>query len=181
MGFASANLLCRGQEKRTMRERKVWIECSSAKINEPRRQEGKTKMRPLTWLLLPLLAAAPVLAKPKVDVRIKVNDQIANRHIRSDQRLSARGPWAVTTPTLLSDNVYFANVTVHSANAEAVAKNELQWCITGDFPLDRATEYHGTLRGDNLEIEFPQKNGKINKEHFEIFDHKWRNLTDLSH
>ena len=82
--------------------------------------------------------------------------------------------------TTLYGIVFFANVTLRSDNAEAVAKNNGQWCITGDIELDRATEYHGTLNGENLEIEFPQKNGKIKKEHYEIFDHKWRKLIELT-
>jgi hypothetical protein len=68
---------------------------------------------------------------------------------------------------------------VFSKNAEAVAKNDGQWCITGDTQLDRGAEYQGTLNGNNLEIEIPQKNGKTKKKSFDVIDRKWRKLSDL--
>jgi len=80
---------------------------------------------------------------------------------------------------LIYGTVYFLNVTVLSDNAEAVAKSNGQWCITGDTNLDKNTEYHGTLNGHDLVLEVPQKNGKIKKKNFEILDHKWRKLADL--
>ena len=75
--------------------------------------------------------------------------------------------------------VFFVNVIVLSDNAEAVAKNNGQWCISGDTELDTNTEYHGTLDGNTLNLEIVQKNGKIKKKSFEILDHKWRKLADL--
>jgi hypothetical protein len=65
-----------------------------------------------------------------------------------------------------------------SDNAEAVAKNSGQWCIKGDTLLG-AIDYKGTLEGNSLEIEVPQKNGKIKKIAFGIFDRKWHKLSDL--
>jgi hypothetical protein len=40
-------------------------------------------------------------------------------------------------------------------------------------------DYKGTLEGNSLEIEVPQKNGKIKKIAFGIFDRKWHKLSDL--
>ena len=40
-------------------------------------------------------------------------------------------------------------------------------------------EYHGTLDGNTLEIEIPQKNGKTKKKSYVVFDHKWRKLADI--
>jgi hypothetical protein len=133
-------------------------------------------MRPSLWLLLPLLAASPLLAKPKVDVRIKVTDEIAKD--RAQDSLS-KGTGSSMSTTFYG-TVFLLNVTVLSDNAEAVAKNNGQWCISGDIELDGATEYHGTLNGNNLIIEILQKNGKIKKQTFEIIDHKWRKLSDMT-
>jgi hypothetical protein len=127
-------------------------------------------------LLLLLLAASPLWAKPKVDVRIKIDDEIVKE--RPQDQLSRGG--GASIPTSIYGSVYFLNVTVLSDNAEAVAKNNGQWCIQGDIELDKRTEYHGTLDGNNLELEIPQKNGKTKKKNFEIFDHKWRKLIELT-
>ena len=133
-------------------------------------------MRSFLWLLLTLLAASPLLAKPKVDVRIKVNEEIAKD--RAQDSLS-KSPGSSMSTTFYG-TVFLLNVTVLSDNAEAVAKNNGQWCISGDIELDSATEYHGTLNGNDLNLEIPQKNGKIKKVTFEIFDHKWRKLSDIT-
>jgi hypothetical protein len=133
------------------------------------------KMRPPTWFLLLLLAASPLWAKPKVDVRVKVNDGIGKN--RPQDSLAPIG--GVYAGPVDFRTVFFLNVTVLSGNAEAVAKNNGQWCITGDTELDNATEYHGTLDGNKLELEIPQKNGKTKKKNFEILDHTWRKLSDL--
>jgi hypothetical protein len=133
-------------------------------------------MRSLTGLFLLLLAAAPLWAKPKVEVRIKIDDQIIKE--RPKDSLSRGG--GASIPTTIYGVIYFLNVTVLSDNAEAVAKNDGKWCISGDTELDKATEYHGTLDGVHLELELPQKNGKTKKKNFEVFDHKWRKLIDLT-
>lgn len=78
----------------------------------------------------------------------------------------------------MGDQVFYLNVTVLSDNSEAVAKNNGQWCIKGDDLLS-SFEYHGTLEGNNLEIEIPQKNGKTKKRSYVVFDRKWRKLSDL--
>jgi hypothetical protein len=132
-------------------------------------------MRRLTWLLLALLTAAPIYAKPKVDVRVKVNDGIGRDH--ATDSLSKNG--AASTLNTTFNTIWFLNVTVLSENSEAVAKNNGQWCISGDAALDVNGEYPGTLDGNSLEIQMPLKNGKTKKLHFEIFDHKWRKLADL--
>lgn len=139
-----------------------------------RPRKGKTNVRPLTFLLL--LAASPLLAKPKVEVRIKIDDEIVKD--RPQDSLSKGGGPSI--PTTLYGSIYFLNVTMLSDNAEAVAKNKGQSYISGDIELDKATEYHGTLDGNKLELEIPQKNGKTKKKNFEIFDHKWRKLIDLT-
>jgi hypothetical protein len=133
-------------------------------------------MRPLTCVLLFLLAASPLWPKPKVEVRIKIDDQIIKE--RRQDSLSRGG--GASIPTTIFGVIYFLNVTVLSDNAEAVAKNNGKWCISGDTEMDKTTEYHGTLDGDRLELEIPQKDGKTKKKTFEVFDHKWRKLVDLT-
>jgi hypothetical protein len=133
-------------------------------------------MRSPTWLLLLLLAASPIWAKPKVDVRVRVNEGIARQ--RPQDSLS-KGGGVGSGGGLIYGTVYFLNVTVLSDNAEAVARNNGQWCITGDTGLAKNAEYQGTLKGNDLVLEVPQKNGKIKKKNFEILDHKWRKLADL--
>lgn len=131
-------------------------------------------MKYLTWLFLVLLTAAPVCAKPKVDVRVKVNEGM--RKDRAGDSLSKSG--ATPNNTFLA-TVWFMNVSVTSDHAEAVAKNNGQWCITGDAALDVNGEYQGTLDGNSLDIQVAAKDGKTKKLHFEVFDHKWRQLSDL--
>jgi len=133
-------------------------------------------MRLLTGLLVLILVALPIWAKPKTDVRIKIDDQIIKERPRDS--LSRGG--GATMPTTLYGSIYFLNVTVLSDNAEAVAKNNGQWCISGDIELDKATEYYGTLNGNSIELEIPQKDGKTKRKTFEVFDHKWRKLIDLT-
>jgi hypothetical protein len=138
------------------------------------------KMRSLAPLLLPLLAlqlllcATAVSAKPKVDVRVTVNDGIG-KNLPQDS-LSRNGS-ALSGP-LVGAQVFYLNVTVRSDNAEAVAKNNGQWCIKGDALLG-ALQYHGTLSGNDLELQVPQPNGKIKKTTFVVYDHKWRKLSDM--
>src|ERR1700674_5500537 len=133
-------------------------------------------MRPRTCLLLLLLAASPLWAKPKVEVRNKIKDEIVKD--RPQDSLSKGG--GASMSTTLYGQIYFLNVTVLSANVEAVAKNNGKWCISGDIELEKATEYHGTLSGNTLELEIPQKDGKTKKKTFEVFDHKWRKLVELT-
>jgi hypothetical protein len=132
-------------------------------------------MKSAIWLLL-LLTAAPLWAKPKVDVRVKVNEGIGRDSVRG--ALSKNGS-SNSPADVIFATVYYLNVTVSSDNAEAVAKNDGQWCIRGDDALDVNGEYRGTLDGNNLEIQFPIKNGKTKKLHFDILDHKWRTLSEL--
>ncbi len=133
-------------------------------------------MRLLTGSLLLLLAALPLWAKPKIEIRIKIDDQIIKERPRDS--LSKGG--GASIPTTLYGTIYFLNVIVLSDNAEAVAKNSGKWCISGEIELDRATEYHGTLNGNSIELEIPQKDGKTKRNTFEVFDHKWRKLIDLT-
>jgi hypothetical protein len=124
--------------------------------------------------LLVILATSPVLAKPKVEVRIKVNEGIG-KNLPQDS-LSRTGS-SMDAP-LNSGQVFYLNVTVLSDNADAVAKNNGQWCIKGDTLLG-SIEYRGILDGNSIEIEIPQPNGKTKKQTFGIFDHKWRKLADI--
>lgn len=132
-------------------------------------------MKPLTWLFLLLLAASPLWAKPKVDVRVKVEDGVGVD--RAKDSISRVG--GASSATTIYTTVFYLNVTVLSDNPEAVAKNNGQWCISGDTGLEKATEYHGTLDGNNLELEIPQKNGKTKKKSFDVIEHKWKKLSDI--
>jgi len=126
-------------------------------------------MKRLTWFLLALLTVAPLGAKPKVDVRVKVNDSY----------VSNRPTEAFRTGAIYTDVWYF-NVTVLSDNAQAVAQNNGQWCLSGDTRIEIGSEYQGTLDGNSIDIQVPDKNGKTKKLHFEIKDHKWRKLAEIN-
>lgn len=155
---------------------KIRVELRIAGIH----MEAKVKLRPLSLLFLPLLAfrfllCSPTLsAKPKVDVKVVVNDGIG-KNVSQDS-LSRTG--GAMDGALGGTQVFYLNVTVHSDNAEAVAKNNGQWCIKGDALLG-SLQYHGTLSGNDLELEVPQPNGKIKKMTFVVYDHKWRKLSDM--
>jgi len=131
----------------------------------------------LQWMALGLVFASPCLsAKPKVEVRVKVNEAVAkNQPADSLSRLGRSYDAPLPQPT-----VWFMNVTVSSDHAEAVAQNNGQWCLKGegDSMLSSLT-YQATLSGNDLEIEVPQPNGKVKKVHFVIYDHKWRKLSDF--
>jgi hypothetical protein len=118
------------------------------------------------------LSAAP--AKPKVAITITVNDGIG-RNLPQDS-LSRTG--SSMDGALGGTQVFYLNVTVRSDNAEAVATSNGQWCIKGDALLGSLT-YHGTLSGNDVELEVPQPNGKIKKMSFVVYDRKWRKLSDL--
>jgi len=126
-------------------------------------------------LALLLLAAPGLLAKPKVEVRISAHEGVA-WYPHGDSLNKYNNPSA---GTLGVNQVFFFNVTVFSDNKEAVAKNNGQWCIKGDIQLG-SFDYHGTLDGNDLELEIPQKNGKTKKVTFKIIDRKWRNLSDFT-
>lgn len=132
-------------------------------------------MKCLTWFLVILLTAAPLGAKPKVDVRVKVNEGL--RKDRAGDSLSKGG--GATLGNTFTTGVWFMNITVMAENFDAVAKNNGQWCITGDAALNVNGEYQGTLDGNSLDVQIPGKDGKNKKVHFEVFDHKWRKLSDL--
>jgi hypothetical protein len=121
-----------------------------------------------------LLFSSAVLAKPKVDITLTVNDGIGKN--APQDSLSRTG--GSMDGALGGVQVFYLNVTLHSDNAEAVAKNSGQWCIKGDALLSSLT-YHGTLSGNDLELEVPQSNGKIKKMTFVVYDHKWRKLSDM--
>lgn len=138
----------------------------------------KTKL--LAVFLLPLLAWPLLLCqpsfagKPKVDIQVKVNEGIG-KNPPADS-LSRTG--SSYDGSLQSASVYYLNVVVTSDNADAVAKSNGQWCIKGDYLLGSLT-YHGTLSGNDLELEVPQPNGKVKKMSFVVYDHKWRKLADI--
>jgi hypothetical protein len=131
-------------------------------------------------LILPLLALqlslcpAALSAKPKFDVRVRVNEGIG-KNLPQDS-LSRTG--SMNDGALGAVQVYFLNVTVLSDNADAIAQNNGQWCIKGDTFLGSLT-YQATLSGNDLVVEVPQPNGKIKKISFVVYDHKWRKLSDL--
>ena len=137
-------------------------------------ERKRVKMRTLGWTLLLLLAAAPLWARPKVAVRVSVNDGFAKKE-SPDSLSSTHSSYE---GGLIPGSDYFLNVTVLSDNADAVAKNNGQWCIKGE-PILGSIEYRGTLDGNTLEIEVPQKNGKTKRKTFVIFDHKWRKPSDI--
>jgi hypothetical protein len=126
-------------------------------------------------LALQLLFGSPIFSgKPKVEVRVKVDDGIGKfppQDSLSKSNLSVQGP-------LQSAEIFYFNVTVAFDNAEAVAQNKGQWCIKGDGLLG-SLDYHATLSGNDLVIEVPDKNGKIHKMSFVIYDRKWRKLADI--
>ena len=134
-------------------------------------------------MLLLLLAAAPLCAKPKVAVLVMVKEGMGKDYVQ-DSLAKNGNPIGVDNlggqgTGIIYGRVYYINVTVLSNDAAAVAKNNGQWCIKGDTELD-FFDYNGTLDGNRLEVEIPQKNGKIKKAKFDIVDHKWRKLSDFA-
>lgn len=138
------------------------------------------RIRPLASFLVPLLVfqmllcSASLPAKQKVEVRIKVNEGIG-KYPPQDSLNKYNSPLG---GPLQAAEIFYFNVTVLSDNTEAVSKNNGQWCIKGDTDLS-SIEYHGALSGNDLVIEIPQKNGKVTKANFAVFDHKWRKLADI--
>ena len=139
-------------------------------------------MKPRAFFLMQLMALAFLLgppslsAKPKVEVRVKVNEAVGKNQPADSLSRSGRSYDA----PLQQPTIWFMNVTVLSDNAEAVAQNNGQWCLKGegDSMLSSMT-YQGTLSGNDLELEVPQPNGKVKKLHLVVYDHKWRKLSDL--
>jgi hypothetical protein len=133
--------------------------------------------------LLPLMALGLVLggpalsAKPKVEIRLKVNESVGKNQPPDSLSRAGRSYEA----PLAQPTVWFMNVTVLSDNAEAVAQNNGQWCLKGEGASGELSSltYHGTLSGNDLEIEVPLPNGKLKKVHLVVYDHKWRKLADL--
>jgi hypothetical protein len=129
----------------------------------------------MTLLAAQMLLSSPVFSgKPKVEVRVRVNEGLG-KYPPQDTLNKYNSP--VAGP-LQSAEIFYFNVAVLSDNAEAVAQNNGQWCVKGDIYLS-SIEYHGTLSGNDLVIEVPDKNGKIHKQNFVVYDHKWRKLADI--
>jgi hypothetical protein len=139
-------------------------------------------MKSRALFLLPMFAVqvllfSPVLsAKPKVEVRVKVNEAVGKN--QPDDSLARSGnsyEGALPQPT-----VWYMNVTVFSDNADAVARNNGQWCLKGEGDtMPSSLTYKGILSGNDLDLEVPQPNGKVKKVHLVVYDHKWRKLSDL--
>ena len=127
------------------------------------------------FLALPLtLSTLAVATKPKVDVRIMVNEGIGKypqQDFLNERNTPVAGP-------LISNEIFYFNVKVLSDNTQAVAKKTDNGVSKVKSTLN-SNEYHGTLSGNDLEIEIPQKNSKIKKMGFVIVDHKWRKLADI--
>lgn len=139
-------------------------------------------MKPSRSILQTLLAFQLLLgplalsAKPKVEVRVKVNEAVGKNQPADSLSRSGRSYEA----PLQQPTIWFMNVTVLSDNAEAVAQNNGQWCLKGEGDsMLNSTTYQGTLKGNDLEIEVPQPNGRTKKVHLVVYDHKWRRLSDL--
>ncbi len=135
----------------------------------------RTRLAILLLPLVPLLLAGRAFAgKPKVDVQVRVNEGIGkNPPVDSLSRTGSSYDGALQSAT-----IFYLNVSVTSDNADAVSKNNGQWCIKGDALLGSLT-YHGRLSGNDLELEVPQPNGKIKKMSFVVYDRKWRKLADI--
>ncbi len=118
------------------------------------------------------LTVSSLWAKPKVEVRIRIHDQWTRYKIDDSMPNLGNSVSNVTTTTIA-----YLNVTFLSDDAEAVAQNKGQWCISGDSLLNTDGEYPGTLDGNNLVIQIPQKNGKPKSFNYKIFDHKWHDSS----
>ena len=121
-----------------------------------------------------LLACSALQAKPKVMVRVRAHEGTATNPA-PDSLSKYNSPVAGSLP---ANEVFYYNVTVFSDNPEAVAKNNGQWCIKGDAQLS-SFDYQGTLDGNDLEVEIPQKGGKMKKMTFKIIDRKWHKMSDF--
>ena len=142
------------------------------------------------WLFLMLLAGAPVWSqpeskpaapkpKPKIDVQVKVfngigRDRVAGSLSKSDTAGSN------TNESTIYERVFYFNVTITSERRDpALAKNNGQWCITGENELSVDQPYDAELDGNKLEVEVPSKNGKARKYRYVVFDRQWRKLDNL--
>jgi hypothetical protein len=129
----------------------------------------------MALVVMQMALGSPVFSgKAKVEVRLKVDDGIG-KYPSQDSLNKYNSP--VAGP-LQSAEIFYFNVMVASDNAEAVAQNGGKWCIKGETLLG-SIEYHATLSGNDLIIEAPDKNGKIHKLNFVVYDHKWRKLADI--
>ena len=131
------------------------------------------------WLLLMLLAAAPAWAKPKIDVKLKVFNGIGRDRVSGALTKNGSTP-SNTNDGMLYERVFYFNVTLTTERANAaLAKNNGQWCISGDAELNVDELYDATLDGNNLEIEITAKNGKSKKYRYVVIDRQWRKLDDF--
>ena len=129
----------------------------------------------MALVAMQLVLGSPVFSgKPKVEVRLKVDDGIG-KYPPQDSLNKYNSP--VAGP-LMSNEIYYFNVTIASDNVDAVAQNGGKWCIKGDIMLS-SIEYHATLSGNDLVVEVPAKNGKPKRQNFVVYDHKWRKLADI--
>jgi hypothetical protein len=131
------------------------------------------------WLLLMLLAAAPAWAKPKIDVKLKVFNGIGRDRVSGALTKNGSTP-SNTNDGMLYERVFYFNVTLTTEKQNAaLAKNNGQWCISGDAELNVDDLYDATLDGNNLEIEITAKNGKSKKYRYVVIDRQWRKLDDF--
>jgi hypothetical protein len=129
-------------------------------------------------LLLMLAATVPVWAKPKIDVKVKVFNGIGRDRV-ADSLSKSEKTSSNTNESMLYERVFYFNVTVTSDRPEPVlAKNNGQWCITGDTELDTSDLYDATLDGSNLDVEITAKNGKTKKYRYVVIDRQWRKLDN---
>lgn len=121
-----------------------------------------------------LLLGAPVYAKPKVGVKVDVEEEITN--------LTSSGDFSSLAGNA-SQTVSYLNVIVLPDAPIKGFRNDGKWCIKSQagqrVHLVKGGEYKGLLDGDFLELEVPQLKGKPAKLAFLVFDRKWRSRMDI--
>jgi hypothetical protein len=122
------------------------------------------------------LLALPLWAKPKTVVYVQSHEAF---EITGSADTLSRGdtPLGAYSAPLAPPIDYFINVTVQVHDPQ-VPLTDAHWCIKGDAALGDLI-YHGTISGNDMELEIPDKNGKNKNKSFKIIDRKWRERKNL--
>jgi hypothetical protein len=132
----------------------------------------------IAFIGVAFLCVSPAVAKPKPVALVWVK-MIQGRgigfSITSDSRSSG-----ISNES--NEKVYVTAIVSARGDeyAEAVAKNEGKWTLTGNFEMRPGFSYEGLLQGDGIDLIIPQANGKTSKVHFFVLAHEWRNLDQLT-
>jgi len=110
-------------------------------------------------------------AKPKVSVKVRIEEEITNLGTQGDLSFSTGGRIAS-----------YDNVTVMPDVPVPDLKNDGKWCLRTQGEIVHLVKgglYNAILDGDFLELEIPNPKGKPLKVTFTVYDRKWRTRLDI--